>query len=353
MALQDQARGVRPGEELERQVLERLLQEQLGLGGELELLQFPSGYSNLTYLLRMGERELVLRRPPFGTKAKSAHDMGREFRVLSALHPHFPRAPKPLYHEADESVLGAPFYVMERIQGIIVRRDLAADFPIPPEQRPELCRQHQQVQAELHQLDYAAAGLGDLGRPEGYVQRQVEGWTKRLGGAPTPDVPEAADIIAWLREHLPQETRSALIHNDFKLDNVVLDPQQPLNIIGVLDWEMTTLGDPLLDLGCSLGYWVEASDAEDLQQYRMLPSVEPGFLSRQEMAEQYLQANPLPDQDLMFAYVFGVFRLAVVMQQIYYRFHLGQTSDPRFADLNGMVVALITQARRVIQTGRW
>jgi aminoglycoside phosphotransferase (APT) family kinase protein len=346
VSLRDEARAVRPGEGLDAARLGEYLARQLtGLDGVLEVQQFPAGFSNLTYLLRCGDRELVLRRPPFGTKPKTGHDMAREFRVLGALRGHFPYAPRVLHYCGDESVLGAPFYVMERLSGLILRRG----YPPGLTPTPELVRAQQEalvdVQARLHAVDYAAAGLGDLGRPEGYVERQVQGWAERYGRARTPGSPSFEETVAWLAGHLPRPGRAALIHNDYKLDNVVFDAAEPQRLVGVLDWEMATLGDPLMDLGCSLAYWVQADDPDWLRETALLPTTAPGSLSRRQVLERYAEASGSELGDARFHYVFGLFRLAGIAQQIYYRYHHGQTADTRFEALGRSVERLDRVAR--------
>ncbi|MBQ32082.1 MAG: phosphotransferase family protein [Deltaproteobacteria bacterium] len=355
MSALDTPEAIRAGEELEdHATLAAHLRANIpGCAGPLTIRQFPSGYSNLTYLLRFGKREFVLRRPPFGTKAKSAHDMGREFRVLNALHPHFPQAPKPLLHEADEALLGAPFYVMERISGVIVRKQFPEDYTLSPQQHAGLAHSMFERLAVLHTVDFTAVGLGELGCPEGYVRRQVEGWSRRWINAVTDDSPNCDEVIAWLHECIPETSCPALIHNDYKLDNLVLDPENPLRIIGVLDWEMATLGDPLMDLGVSIAYWIHADDPESLQKFRMAPVHLPGFPTRREAVRIYEECSGISIPDFTFYYAFGLFRHAVVMQQIYYRYYHGQTQDERFAGLTPMVEALLNQTTRVQQTGEW
>jgi aminoglycoside phosphotransferase (APT) family kinase protein len=346
MSLLDDARDVRAGEALDADRLGAYLAAHVpGLVLPLAVRQFPAGFSNLTYLLTAGAVELVLRRPPFGTRPKSGHDMGREFRVLSALKRGFAECPGPVHYCADESVIGAPFYVVERIRGIILRRDYPPELPATP----GLVRAQQtalvDALARLHGLDYRALGFAELGRPEGYVARQVEGWTARYARAQTPDAPSAAAVTGWLASHLPPESQTAaLIHNDFKLDNVVFDADSPGRLVGVLDWEMATIGDPLMDLGCSLAYWVEAGDGTELLATRMLPTHLPGSLTRAEVLERYAAQSGRRLPAFAFYRVFGLFRLAVIVQQIYFRFFHGQTRDPRFAALGPMARVLIDRA---------
>ncbi|MRR14732.1 phosphotransferase family protein, partial [archaeon] len=286
---------------------------------------------NLTYLIRVGDTELVLRRQPFGRKAKTAHDMGREYRILNALHPVFPYCPKPLVYTEDEAVMGCPFYVMERIKGIILRKHLPKGLSFSPDEMRQLCENLLDVQCRLHSIDYKAIGLDGFGKPEGYVKRQVKGWSERFRTARTPDAPDFEEVMQWLLDKMPPDLeKPAIIHNDYKFDNVVLNPDKPLEIIGVLDWEMATIGDPLMDLGSSLGYWVQMDDPDEVQAVGMLPTNLPGALTRMEMVQRYAEKSGIPIDNFDFYLCFGVFRIAVILQQIYYRFYHGQTKDKRF-----------------------
>jgi aminoglycoside phosphotransferase (APT) family kinase protein len=350
-ALLDAAAQVRPGEELDLERLTVCLREGLGLDGPLSVRQFGHGHSNLTYLLTVGDRELVLRRPPFGSKVKSAHDMGREFRVLSRLSRVYPKAPRPLLHVEDEAVLGAPFYLMERLQGIILRKELPPGLQLSPADIRKLHINLIDALAELHRLDLAGAGLAELGKPEGYIERQVTGWSKRYEGAKTDEIEAVPRVASWLASHLPREAPGALIHNDFKLDNVVLDPADPTRIIGVLDWEMSTLGDPRMDLGTTLSYWVNEADDEELQFTRWGPTAVPGALTRGELAQRYGEQTGADLSEVVFFYAFGLFKTAVVLQQIYYRYKHGLTRDERFAPLILGVHVLMNAADRAIARG--
>ena len=348
----DDASKIREGEELDASRLEPYLCAHIpGLEGPLEVRQFPRGHSNLTYLVRMGDREMVLRRPPFGSKVKTAHDMGREHRILEKLHAVFPRAPRPLAYCDDESVLGAKFYVMERIRGVILRKDLPAGMTLSPECARRLDEALVDTLAELHALDYDKAGLGDLGRPEGYVERQVSGWTRRYEASKTDEIPDVAWVARWLDEHRPAESGAVLLHNDFKFDNVVLGPGDPASVIGVLDWEMSTLGDPLMDLGTTLGYWLEAGDDPMLQQIRWAPTTLPGSLTRRQLADRYTERTGRSTSNIVYYYCFGLFKTAVVLQQIYFRYKQGLTKDPRFGALGLAVRVLSETAARAAQRG--
>ena len=351
--LVDAARSVRPGEEVSAQALEQYFSAHVPelAGKPVEVSQFPGGHSNLTYLLRVGDREVVLRRPPFGTKVKSAHDMGREHRILSALSQSYARAPKPLTYCEDLNVMGAPFYVMERLRGVILRKDLPPELNMDEARLGKLCENLVDALVDLHALDYAKLGLGDLGKPEGYVQRQVEGWTQRYFGSQTDQVPVVEQVSKWLNEHRPPDHSSgaALIHNDFKFDNVVLDPQDGTRILGILDWEMSTIGDPLMDLGTFVSYWVQADDEPIMQFFRGGPTASPGALTREQLFDRYAEKTGRTIPNPVFYYAFGLFKTAVVIQQIYYRYKQGLTKDERFALFGAGVVALCEQAARSIE----
>jgi len=348
-----QTRAPRSGEEIDRHALSEFLAESLPGAGPIETIeQFPGGASNLTYLIRTARGELVLRRPPCGTRAATAHDMAREYRVLSRLRPVFPYCPEPVVFCEDASVLGEPFYLMRRIRGLVLRKHLPSGLSLSPARASALCRNLVDVQLELHRVDYAAAGLEDLGKPQGYTARQVEGWTRRYRNARTDDVPDNASLMERLGSMVPPERgRAAVIHNDFKFDNVVLDPDK-LSIIGVLDWEMTTLGDPLMDLGCSLAYWVEADDPEPLQHLRMMPTHLTGMMTRREILDHYSAGSGIDTEDFRFYYAFGLFRLAVIVQQIYFRYLKGHTGDSRFAEFGRLGGILSETADAVVRGTR-
>ena len=348
-------RPIRPGEEIDTAALRAWLAAHLSdLAGEepISIEQFPGGHSNLTYLIRTGGRELVLRRPPFGSRVKTAHDMGREFRVLSRLWTVYPKAPHALAHCDDPAVIGAPFYVMERKTGIVLRHQKApAGIDLPPERMRRISEALVDGLAELHAVDYEAAGLGDLGHPAGYVERQVSGWTERWRGARTDDVPDVDRAAAWLAGHLPTETGATLLHNDYKYDNLVLSPELE-RIDAVLDWEMATVGDPLMDLGTSLAYWIDPDDDVALRTLPAGPTTLPGNLSRAEVVERYAAASGRDVSGVLFYYVFGLLKVAVIAQQIYYRYKQGLTKDERFAAMIGAVRLLGRTAGQALDKGR-
>ena len=350
--LQDQTTAVRPGEDLDLAKLEPFLRNHFpDEPGPLIVRQYPSGHSNLTYSLQVGPREMVLRRPPFGSKVKTAHDMGREFRVLSKLHAHYLPAPQVLLFCDDASVLGAPFYLMEPIHGLILRRDVPPGVNFSPEMARGLCESFLDNLALLHGLDYNAIGLADLGKPQGYLERQVRGWIERYHGSKTHDIPEVETISNWIQQHMPASSAAALIHNDYKYDNVVLDPHDLTRIIGVLDWEMCTVGDPLTDLGSALAYWVDASDPPEILETRWGPTTYSGSLTRAQLVQRYTQKTGRNVSDMAFYLVFARFKIAVIVQQIYYRYHQGLTHDERFATMPQRIKLLLSAALRTAETG--
>lgn len=349
----DEPRDVRQGEELDRERLTAYLDEALDEPlADLRILQFPSGFSNLTYLLRGSARELVLRRPPFGSKVRSAHDMGREARVLKALEEVYDRVPRVVARCEDEAVLGAPFYVMERVRGTILRAGWKTEVYPGPREMHLAGRALVETLAELHAVDWRAAGLADLGRPERYVRRQVEGWIDRYERARTDEVEEMEVVGRWLRDHLPAERPGALVHNDFKYDNLVYDPADFWKVIAVLDWEMATLGDPLMDLGTTLGYWLDPADPPELRALGLSPTTVPGNPTRSEVAQLYAEGTGADLSDLVFYYAQGLYKIAVIVQQIYARYRAGATRDSRFARLNEAVRGCSLMAAQAIHHRR-
>jgi aminoglycoside phosphotransferase (APT) family kinase protein len=350
---QDKPTSIRAGEELDLPKLESFLRSHFpGEAVHFRVAQYPSGHSNLTYSIELGDRQMVLRRPPFGSKVKSAHDMGREFHVLSKLHDAYSPAPKVLLYCDDTSLFGAPFYLMEPIHGIILRRDPPGGLGFSPHIARQLCESFVNNLARLHSIDYSAIGLGDLGKPQGYVERQVHGWIERYHGSRTHDLHEVERISAWMQQHLPSSSDASLIHNDYKFDNVILAADDLTKIIGVLDWEMCTLGDPLSDLATTLAYWVEAGDSDDLQKYRWGPTNYPGSLTRHELVEHYARISGRDVSNMVFYVVFARLKVAVIVQQIYYRYHVGLTKDPRFAAMPDVVRTLLHSSWQSAQSGK-
>ena len=351
----DSSRPVRPGEELDAAALARWLAGAAPdfAPSPIDIEQFPRGFSNLTYLLRLpGDRELVLRRPPKGVKKGSAHDMGREFRILRALHARGGKVPRPVGHCDDESVLGAPFYVMERVRGLILRAAPPPGVPLTPAVMQGLSASFVDAMLEIHRTPLDAEGVRELGNPEGYVQRQVQGWAKRYRAAATDPIADMETLAAWLDANRPGEWGAALIHNDFKYDNMVLDPADPTRILAVLDWEMATLGDPLMDLGTTLAYWVDADDPPELRALGLGITALPGNLTRAGLWARYGELVGRPLGNPGFYYAFGLFKLAVIAQQIYTRYKAGLTTDERFGALIDAVRALAAMGNRVAAIGR-
>ena len=347
--MSDSTRAVREEDTFDVGAADRWLREHSGAdlpAGEPEVRQFAGGSSNLTYLLRYDGRELILRRPPSGTKARGAHDMGREHRIQSALAPVFPYVPAMVGYCSDESVIGSEFYVMERIAGTVPHHDLGVD--LPPEQVGQLCRTVIDILVELHQVDVAAAGLADLGKGAGYVERQIGGWTNRYRKARTWNVPRFEKVMAWLDRNRPEDVATCLIHNDYRFDNVVLAADDPLRVAGVLDWELATIGDPLMDLGSSMAYWVQADDDWAFRRFRRQPTHLPGMMTRAEVVDYYCERIGLKPDSWTFYEVYGLFRLAAIVQQIYYRYHHKQTRNPAFKNLWLPVIMLERRCTRLI-----
>lgn len=337
------AAPVRPDERLDVVALGQYLAAHWpAYPGPFQVEQFPAGHSNLTYLLKTPARECVLRRPPFGSTVKSAHDMGREYRVLSRLRGVYSCAPEPYFYCDDVSVIGAPFYLMERLRGVVVRKSL------PDGWGPELCRRVAESLVDnlalLHATDLDRTELRQIGKPDGYVDRQVDGWIRRYRDAQTDDLPAVDGLMQWLDTHRPPSSGAALVHNDYKLDNVVLDAADPTRVVGVLDWEMATVGDPLLDLGTTLSYWVTAADSDELRALGFGPTYAEGFPTREQLGERYAAASGRDIASLPYCYCFGLFKVAAIVQQIYFRFRMGLTRDERFASFGQIVKALTAQA---------
>lgn len=333
---------IREGEDLPREALAEFLAARIdGLEGLPEVRQFPQGNSNLTYLLRYPGRDLVLRRPPLGTLAKSAHSMEREYRVMNSLRPAYPAVPETLLYVAGGAPLDSEFYVMAKVPGTVPGKRLPAAWKFGPTENRRLSEQFWDKLVELHAVDYEAVGLGDFGRPEGYVGRQIGGWCKRYLAALTPDVDPFEPVRNWLTDKQPPDTpRAAVLHGDYRLDNVILAPDDPLQIAAVLDWEISALGDPLMDLGNSLAYWIEAADAAPFKAFAMQPSAAPGMPTRDEILERYLKATGLDVKSFDFYLVYGYFRQLVILQQIYYRYYHGQTKNQHFARFRDVVMLL-------------
>jgi aminoglycoside phosphotransferase (APT) family kinase protein len=351
MSTRDDSRPVREEDAFDVEAVAAWLRSEApayDLVGTPDVRQFPGGASNLTYLLAYPGRDLILRRPPVGSKARSAHDMAREHDIQAALAPVFPYVATMVGLCRDEAVIGSQFYVMERLEGTIPRRELG--FDATPEQVSELCGRAWDVLVDLHAVDVdAIPALAAMNRGDGYVARQVAGWTDRLTRAATDDLGDWSPVTGWLDEQQPGDRGRCLIHNDFRLDNLVLAADDA-SVTGVLDWEMATVGDPLMDLGGALGYWVRDDDDEFFRMFRRQPSNAPGMWSREEIVEHYARRTGLavtPEQ-WRFYEVFGLFRLAVIAQQIWYRYALGQTHNEAYAVFGPAVGYLEQRCRRLL-----
>ena len=354
--LTNDATPIRPGEELELASLDAYLREQLPKamqpelldpGSQIEVRQFPGGHSNLTYLVRYAPHEFVLRRPPFGPVAPTAHDMPREYRLLAAIHPVFDRAPRPYLLCEDASVIGAPFYLMQRRRGLVIRRDTPPEIGEDLGLRRRVSEAMIDTLADLHSVDIYSSGLVNIGKPIGFVTRQIRGWSERWQRSKTDELPQIDEVVKWLSSRIPPEPDAeqappTLIHNDYKLDNVMLAPADPSRVVAVLDWEMCTVGDPLVDLGLLLCYWSEKGDPEARRESISPVTTEPGWLTRSEMVERYAQKTGRDVSLIAFYEIFALFKIAVVLQQIYFRYVRGQTHDERFKEFGRRVSGLAT-----------
>lgn len=341
---------VRPDERFDEARLAAYLRDRLpGAGSPLSVRQFGGGAANLTYLLDYGSRQYVLRRPPLGPVAPSAHDMGREYRVLSVLYQAFPLAPRAFLFCEDAGVLGAPFLVMERRQGVVVRRTLPEVYASVPDAPRRMSVALIDALADFHAVDFKALGLEGLGKPAGFIERQIEGWYRRWHAAKVEDLPQIEAVYRWLRENQPPEGPPSLVHNDYKLDNVMLDPADPGRVVAVFDWDMCTLGDPLNDLGALLCYWTETSDPPEFRGSSMMPTGDDRFLTRAELVQRYAERSGRDVSRINFYHALGLFRLAGIIAQIYIRYVRGQTQDRRFAAF-GPRVPQIAQAALDVAT---
>lgn len=339
--------SVRSGEELNIEQLTLFIREAIeGLPeGELQIRQFGAGHSNLTYALEIGEWEAVLRRPPLGPVATKAHDMEREFNVLSALYPVYSTVPKPIVFSDDVSIIGSPFFIMERRRGIV----LDTVFPEGEELSEEIGRKVSTLMVdklvELHAIDYKKTALVDMVKPDGFLERQVQGWIGRYDNAKTEDIPEAKELTTWLQQHIPESLEPTIIHYDYKLNNAMFSPDYS-EMTGLFDWEMTTVGDPLADVGAAMSYWMQADDPESLLYGLGEPpiTIQKGFFTRDEFITSYAEKSGRDMTHIHYYLTFAYFKLAVICQQIYFRYKNGQTKDPRFAHLNKSVQALVKQA---------
>lgn len=347
----DQPAEIREGEEIDEKIIGEFLRDHLGNSEKLtEIRQFPSGFSNLTYLLVTDRSEYVLRKPPIGANIKYAHDMSREYKVLKLLKPHFSFVPEPLAIEETGEVIGSPFFIMERVKGVILRNKPPKSIDLTTDLMRRISENVVKQLADLHLTDLQRSGLIGFGKPEGYVERQVTGWAERYNQAKTDEIKSMEESFDWLKSHMPVVRRSAFIHNDFKYDNIVLDPSDPSKIKAILDWEMATVGDPLMDLGTTLAYWAEAGDSDALKPFNL--TWLPGNLTREEVVSTYFATKGENEQNMVFYYVFGALKVGTICQQIYARYVKGLTKDPRFAQLLFVTKACAKNAAMAIKFNR-
>ena len=341
MAFEPDTSAVRAGEEINRAALADYLNNHLPEGASgIEVEQFPNGHSNLVYLVRTEHREYVLRRPPLGPVAPKAHDMAREYRVLQAVNPHFPEAPQVFLLCEDPAVIGGTFFLMERRRGVVIRDSIPRELAAIPDYPRQVSEAFIDCLVRLHSIDVSQPGFSSLGKPEGFVERQVRGWAERWNRAKTEELPDMDRIVRWLADHLPQSREATLVHNDYKLDNVMLRPSGD-RVEAVLDWEMTTIGDPLADLGLTICYWSWAGMTAVTSQE--------GWYTRDQFLERYAARTGRDLTHIRYYEVLGIFKLAVILQQIYFRFHRGQTQDERFRTFDRRVRGLIRLGASLIE----
>jgi aminoglycoside phosphotransferase (APT) family kinase protein len=349
MALPETA-PVRAGEEIDTGALAAYLRGKIeGAAHEIVIQQFPGGHSNLTYLVRAGSEEYVLRRPPLGPVAPTAHDMAREYAVLKAVHPVFAPAPRVFLLCEDPSVIGSTFFLMERRHGLVLRREVPPEYCGDPNFSRRVSAGFVDALAQLHLVDIARHGLEALGKPAGFLERQVRGWSERWERAKIEEIAGVDRVMRWLADRMPASGSPTLVHNDYKIDNVIVDARDPGRIEAVLDWEMTTVGDPLLDLGCTLCYWREAGDPETRGGPLTAVTTGPGWFTRVELAGRYQEKTGRDLSALPYYEVLGLFKLGVILQQIYFRYARGQTRDERFRDFDGRVRGLMQAALELVE----
>lgn len=356
MSLRDHSRlidkpsPIRKGEEVDITSLQKYLHDQLQIPDPIHLEQFPSGYSNLTYFVKAGNREYVLRRPPHGADIKSAHNMLREFTVLSQLHPHFSITPKPILHCEDVSIIGSEFFLMNRVSGIILRSSPPKNMSLTPQLMSDLSKNCIDQLIKLHSIDIHQSGLSELGKPEGYAKRQVDGWIARYENSKTDQLPGMEELAEWLSNNIPEDNPPCMIHNDYKYDNIVLDLDNHAEIRSILDWEMATIGDPMMDLGTTLAYWTEIGDPQALRLFNL--TWMPGNMNRRDILHYYQESTGSEAKNVVFYYTYACFKLGVICQQIYARYKRGLTNDIRFAGLIGVVNACAQNGSRALDSNK-
>jgi len=339
---------VRPEEALDQNNLEKFLYGKLeGSKQSLIIRQFPEGKANLTYELKYGNYEYVLRRPPLGTVAPGSHDMKREYTVLSVLQKAFHLAPKAYLYEDDPTIIGAPFFIMERRNGVVVRTRMPKEFSKIDDAGKQISEALVDALADLHKVNYSELGLEEFGKPEGFIERQINGWYTRWTKAKYQDSIEIESIYNWLKSNMPKTKNISLVHNDYKLDNAMYSFNKPNKLEAIFDWDMCTLGDPLSDLGSLLCYWTDPDDPPFFGEFSIIPK-DKSLLTRKELIHRYAKKSGYDTSDIIFYHVLGLFRLIGIISQIYLRYIRGQTSDKRFANFGEAIPLIAKFAQRLI-----
>jgi aminoglycoside phosphotransferase (APT) family kinase protein len=345
----DKPIGIREGEELDILKLQKYLSSNLSESSNIKISQFPNGFSNLTYLIKQDKTEYILRRGPHGATIKSGHDMHREFKILTKLKQVYNKVPKTIHYCEDKSIIGVPFYLMERVKGVILRVNNTSNKLIKPELMAKIADSFIENFNKIHSVDIYKTKLNEIGKAEGYNKRQIEGWVKRYDKSKVDDFPLLEKTAKWLYNNIPNDDLNSLIHNDYKYDNIVLDTNDLSQIRSVLDWEMCTIGNPLMDLGTTLGYWTNHNDSDLMKKLNFNPSSVIGNPTREELVHKYSLKSNKNINNIIFYYVYGVFKISVIVQQIYYRYKLGLTKDKRFEKLDVVINDLALVASQAIE----
>jgi len=331
--------------EIDWTLLENYLRSQNIIEGDLPFVveKFSAGYSNLTYFIRAGDWEAILRRPPFGPLPPKAHDMKREYEILHNLNQVFSLAPKPYIYCDDSTIMDRHFYIMEKKNGVVIDDSFPQQFSLIPQSRQLVSEAVVKTLIQLHEVNYVEAGLENIGYPEGYLSRQVHGWIKRYNNTKTVEIDGVEELEKWLLNNLPTSPMPTIVHNDFKLNNMMFSEKDPSQIIGVFDWELSTIGDPLTDVAAMIAYWEEEGDP-----FTGLTTVtkQHGFASRRDMLEMYARQSGRDVDQIDYYLTFAFYKIAGILQQIYYRWKIGEAKDERFAKLEEGVTNLLKQAMR-------
>ena len=342
--------NIRQDEQIDLHKLKNYLNELLKIDiDKINILQFSGGHANLTYLISFNNKEFVLRRPPLGPVAPSSHDMAREHMVQHSLNKLFPLAPKSIHLCEDDKIIGSKFHLIERKKGIVIRKEMRSELDGSRNKIRLLSFKMIDILAELHKLDPSQVGLGDFGRPDGFVLRQLNGWDDRWKKASEEKIKANRfnKLVTYLRSNIPKPQGATILHNDFKLDNIMWDVDNPLLPVAVFDWDMCTRGDPLMDIGHLLNYWIDEDDDYEANLITSMPVKNILYPKKNEIIDHYALKTGFSIKDVDWYYAFGAFKLAVIIQQIYVRFLKGQTQDERFANFGNRIEALINRANGV------